>query len=460
MSARLLIVEDEAHQARGLQLHLELDGHQVDVAASGAEALDRDLTRYELVLCDLRLPDMGGLEVFQKATELHGQRRPTFVILTAYGTVEVAREALKAGVYDFLTKPVDATELSVLVEQVVEKRRLARENRELASRMEDHAASSRLVGESEPFRRMLELARTAAESEATILIRGESGTGKELVAELIHQSSPRRDGPFVKVNCAAIPEPLLEAELFGHEKGAFTDAYRARQGRFELAGGGTIFLDEIGDMSPALQVKLLRVLQERELERLGGQGKVIPLDFRLVAATNRDLEALVAERRFREDLYYRINVITVLVPPLRERLADVEPLASAFCARFSHKNNKSFRGISPEALRALLAHDWPGNVRELENVIERAVVLGQGDRIELEHLGQLETPPAQTPQGADLLDRLISAEVPLADIEQELIRHALEQARGNVSKAARLLGLTRRTLQYRMSKYELGSTSR
>ena len=453
MAAKLLIVEDEAHQARGLQLHLELDGHQVDVAASGAEALTKDLPSYALVLCDLRLPDMGGLDVYTRASAALGERCPTFVILTAYGTVEVAREALKTGVYDFLTKPVDPTELSVLVEQVVEKRRLERENRELARSMDAEGVQERLVGRSESFRRMLDLATTAAQSEATILIRGESGTGKELVAELMHRASPRSEGPFIKVNCAAIPAALLEAELFGHERGAFTDAHRARQGRFELASGGTIFLDEIGDMSPSLQVKLLRVLQERELERLGGQGKVIPLDFRLVAATNRDLEQLVSERRFREDLYYRINVITIRVPPLRERREDVEHLANAFCARFSHKNGKHFRGISGDSLELLLSHDWPGNVRELENVIERAVVLGQGDRIEPEHLSSLEAAPAVA--DADLLDRLVTTAVPLSELEQQMIRQALDRCGGNVSRAARTLGLTRRTMQYRMSKYEI-----
>ena len=454
MSTKLLIVEDELPQARGLAAHLTLDGHEVDQAASGEEALTLDLKSYALVLCDLRLPDMGGLEVFERVRRMLGAEAPVFVILTAYGTVEVAREALKAGAYDFLTKPVDPTELSVLVDHVAERRRLERANRELAEAVDGQLVGERLIGHSPPFLRMIELAETAAESEATIMIRGESGTGKEAVAELIHRHSPRRDGPFVKVNCAAIPEPLLESELFGHERGAFTDARRSRKGRFEIANGGTIFLDEIGDMSPSLQVKLLRVLQERELERLGGEGRVIPLDFRLVAATNRDLEALVQSREFREDLYYRINVITVEVPALRDRPEDVEHLANSFAARFGRKNERLVHGVSREALLRLQAHDWPGNVRELENVIERAVVLGgRSAWVERQHLASLDAPSPLV--DGDRIERLLVAGVPLDEVERELIVQALSRSRGNVTQAARLLGLSRRTLQYRMGKHAI-----
>jgi len=454
MSTKLLIVEDEIAQARGLAAHLTLDGHEVDQAVSGEEALSKDLRSYALVLCDLRLPDMGGLEIFERVRHSLGAEAPVFVILTAYGTVEVAREALKAGAYDFLTKPVDPTELSVLVDHVAERRRLERANRELAEAVDERAVSERLIGRSEAFRSMVELAETAAESEATIMIRGESGTGKEVIAELIHRSSPRAEGPFVKVNCAAIPESLLESELFGHEKGAFTDARRSRKGRFEAANGGTIFLDEIGDMSPTLQVKLLRVLQERELERLGGEGRVIPLDFRLVAATNRDLEALVQTREFREDLYYRINVITVEVPPLRERAEDIELLANHFAARFGRKNERQVHGVSREALARLQAHDWPGNVRELENVIERAVVLGgRSPWVERQHLATLDAPSPLV--DGDRIERLLGAEVSLDEVERELIVKALARVRGNVTQAAKLLGLSRRTLQYRMGKHEV-----
>ncbi len=453
--ARLLIVEDEAPQANALRQLLELDGYAVDTCQTGAEALAQLEAGYELILCDLRLPDMDGMGVFHRVREALGDDAPTFAILTAYGTVEGAREALKGGVYDFITKPVDSTELSVLVKNVLEKRRLRRENQRLSRAVGTQEIAARLVGESPPFREMVELAKAAAESEATILIRGESGTGKEMVAELIHRTSPRANGPFIKVNCSAIPETLLEAELFGHERGAFTDARKARKGRFELANGGTIFLDEIGDMSPALQVKLLRVLQERVLERLGGQGKPIALDFRLVAATNRNLEEMVRTGAFREDLYYRINVITIPVPPLRERPGDVELLANAFCARFTRKNNKGFGGIEPAAMARLRAHDWPGNVRELENVIERAVVLGQGPAIKSEHLADFDgrSHATRPTSSDDLIDQLVESHLSLDDLERDMIRQALERTEGNVTQAAKVLGITRRTLQYRMEKH-------
>jgi DNA-binding NtrC family response regulator len=474
--ARILIVEDELTQAKGLQGLLELEGLDVGICETGGSAVEQALEGgWDLILSDLRLPDMDGLEVHRKVREAQGDGAPTFVILTAYGTVESAREALKAGVYDYLTKPVDPTELTFmvrvildkrrlrrenLVRVILDKRRLRRENLELIQQMASPCLEERLIGESPSFLGTIDLARNAGQSQATILIRGESGTGKELVAELIHEASPRRDGAFVKVNCGAIPEALLEAELFGHEQGAFTDARKSRKGRFELADGGTIFLDEIGEMSPAIQVKLLRVLQERQLERLGGQGKVIELDIRLVAATNRDLETMVAEGTFREDLYYRINVITVKLPPLRERPGDVELLAKFFCRRFTQKNGKDFRGLSPPALEYLRQHDWPGNVRELENVIERAVVLGHGEWLEPDHLIDLHKPksrPASSqgriPSRGELVDQVLESQIDLDTFERTIIRQALARSEGNVSQAARILGLTRRTLQYRMEKH-------
>ena len=460
--ARVLIVEDETAQARALQALLEFEGHDVRTCDDGASALEVARQGCEIILSDLRLPDMDGLEIFRRVREALGEEAPTFVILTAYGTVESAREALKAGVFDYLTKPVNQTELTFMVKNVLDQRRLRRENRELSREVGRLSIQERLIGQAPGFLSTLELARNAARSEATILIRGESGTGKELVAELIHATSPRAAGPFVRVNCAAIPETLLEAELFGHERGAFTDARKARKGRFELASGGTIFLDEIGEMTPALQVKLLRVLQERRQERLGGQGQEIPLDIRLVAATNRDLEKMVAQGEFREDLYYRINVITIELPPLRQRPGDVELLARRFCARFTQKNAKAFQGLSPEALARLDAHDWPGNVRELENVIERAVVLGQGEWIRPEHLFELQERPGGPPAGAspassaqELIDCLLQEHVTLEGFEEELIRQALQRSAGNVTQAGRLLGLSRRTMQYRMGKHEI-----
>ena len=451
--SRILIVEDVRVQAVHLQRLLERDGHRVEVRAdtpgalAAIEALDP-----ELVLTDLKLAaNDDGLSLFRAATAQLGPDAPAFVILTAYGTVASAREALKSGVYDYITKPV---ELRVLVKNVLEYRRLQRENRALSKAVLARQVEEQLIGSSRAFESTLMLAKAAAESETTILIRGESGTGKELIAELIHAASPRAGGPFVKVNCGAIPETLLEAELFGHEQGAFTDARQARKGRFELADDGTIFLDEIAEMSPNLQVKLLRVLQERELERLGGQGQVIPLDIRLVAATNRDLEAMVAEGTFREDLYYRINVISIHAPPLRERRGDIELLANHFCASFNSKNNKSFKGVSPTALEVLRRYPWPGNVRQLENVMERAVVLGKGPWVQPEHLPSelLEHPGLELDQTADVVDLILDAGLTLDDVNRLLIERSLESTGGNVSQAARQLGLTRRTLQYRINR--------
>jgi two-component system, NtrC family, response regulator HydG len=454
MNGRVLIVEDVRVQALHLRRILERDGHQVETCSDLTTAAAALATRaFDLVLTDLHLADGGdGLALFKQMRETAGEEAPTFVIVTAYGTVESARDALRSGVYDYITKPVDPTELANLVGNVLEYRRLRRENRELSQAVAARRVEEKLIGQSVPFLSMIELARAAAGSEATILIRGESGTGKELIAELIHAASPRAKGPFVKVNCGAIPEPLLEAELFGHEQGAFTSANQARKGRFELASGGTIFLDEIGEMSPALQVKLLRVLQERELERLGGQGQVIPLDIRLLAATNRDLEEMIRSAQFREDLYYRINVITIHAPPLRERRGDIELLANHFCARFNEKNKKGFKGISPAALELLRRYHWPGNVRELENVIERAVVLGRGEWIAPEHLPEPLRQATARKDAGDFAERVLDAGIGLEEFGKQLIDRALESTSGNVSQAARKLGLTRRTLQYRLGK--------
>ncbi|MGE0712293.1 MAG: sigma-54-dependent transcriptional regulator [Planctomycetota bacterium] len=455
--ARVLVVEDVRTQALFLRRVLEADGHEVisvrDVSAALTELFHGGI---ELVISDLRLEQQGdGIDLFRRAREQLAAAAPSFVILTAHGTVEAAREALLAGVYDFLTKPVDPTELSVIVKNAIEFRRLREENRALTQAVAVQKVRERLIGNSRAFGAVIELAQAAAESEATILVRGESGTGKELIAELIHAASPRAAGPLVKVNCGAIPENLLEAELFGHEKGAYTDAHQARAGRFELAHGGTIFLDEVAEMSPALQVKLLRVLQERELERLGGQGQVIPLDVRLVAATNRDLEALIVDGRFREDLYYRINVITIQAPPLRERAGDVELLANHFCARFTEKNHKQFLRISAPAMEILRRHSWPGNVRELENVIERAVVLGRGEEILPSHLPDalLHAPRASAEDVLKTaIDHVFEDQIPLEDFSRQVIERAVQRHRGNITQAARVLGLTRRALQYRIDR--------
>ena len=454
MPGRVLVVEDVRTQAQFLKRLLELDGHEVAVSPDADSAFD-ELARggWDLVLTDMVLDDHDGITLFRRINEMLGEDAPYVAILTAYGTVESAREALKAGVYDFLTKPVDRRDLQVLVKNALEHRRLRRENRELSQAVAAREVEEGIVGRSPAFAAALDLAKAAAPSEATILIRGESGAGKEMFAELIHASSTRGSKPLIKVNCGAIPEQLLEAELFGHEQGAFTDAHQARRGRFELANGGTIFLDEIGDMSPTLQVKLLRVLQERELERLGGQGTVIPLDVRLIAATNRDLEALIEDGAFREDLYYRINVISIHCPPLRERRGDIELLANHFRKRFNDKNRKAFQGVSEEALELMRRYAWPGNVRELENVVERAIVLGRDELIRPEHLPpNVRKAVANADGSGDLLERVLDSGLGLEALGRVLIERALEHSDGNVSQAARQLGLTRRTLQYRMDR--------
>jgi len=456
MSAgRVLVVEDMRVQAHLLRRLLKREGYEVDVAmdvGSGVEALlSRD---YDLVLADMVMEgERDGLELYERTQSLFGAQAPTVVILTAYGTVESAREALRAGVYDYLTKPVDHRELSVVVKHALEHERLMRENRELNRAKAAREARGRLVGSSPSFQRTLRYVEEAAPTGSSLLLLGESGTGKERVAELVHAMSPRAAGPWIPVNCAAIPEPLLEAELFGHEEGAFTDARRARRGKFEQAHGGTVFLDEVGEMSPKLQVKLLRVLQERQIERLGGSGQVVPVDFRLIAATNRDLAAEVRGGHFREDLYYRINVISIELPPLRQRLGDVELLAEFFRERFNAKNETAFRGFSPEALRLLSRYGWPGNVRELENVIERAVVLGQGEWILPEHLPKVihQSPEPEAPL-VDLLRYALDDGLSLEQVSSLVIAQALEDSKGNVSQAARQLGVTRRTLDYRLQR--------
>jgi len=448
---RILVVDDDPNQSSLLRDILTFEGFTVEAVSSSEQALATMRREpYPIVLSDLRMPDMDGLELFRRVREISPES--AFIIMTAHGTVDTALLSMKEGVYDYILKPINARELVATIEKALEFMRLKTENRSLKAKIEESKLGDRVVYASKKMEELMELVRTVAKSEATVLIRGESGTGKELIANAIHGYSNRAQGPFVKVNCAAIPENLLEDELFGHEKGAFTDAQRERKGKFELANGGTIFLDEIGDMPPPLQVKILRVLQERQFERIGGT-KTLSVDVRLIAATNRDLEALIRDGEFRQDLYYRLNVIQIMLPPLRERGDDVLKLAAYFLEKFNKKNQKSFRGFSAEAQQILMNYSWPGNVRELENAIERAVVLGQGEEIRPEHL------PAHmkghTRTSDDLVARLFDSELSLDDLERELIQKALDRTSWNQSKAARLLGLTRRTLQYRVEKYNI-----
>jgi two-component system NtrC family response regulator len=444
---RVLVVDDEPAQLELVAGFLRKRGFDTEEASDGAAALARFKREpFDLVLTDQKMPDCSGLELLDRVRALNPEA--AVIIVTAYGTIETAVSAIKAGAADYLTKPLNLEELLHRVQQVRERRRLATENRELREALAERHRVEGIIGDSGRMQEVLSMVRRAAPSDATVLIRGESGTGKELIARAIHFASPRAAGPLVRVNCAALPEGLLESELFGHEKGAFTGATAARKGRFELADGGSLFLDEIGDLPLHLQVKLLRVLQEREFERVGAS-RSIAVNVRILAATHRDLEGLVRDGRFRDDLYYRINVVTILLPPLRERREDLPPLIDHFVRVFAAKNGKAIRGLTRQAREALLRYDYPGNVRELENLIERAVVLTRDDAIDVADLPLTLADPAREaspPAG------LVAA---VEGLERRMIRDALAGAAGVQTRAAELLGISERVLRYKLRKYGL-----
>jgi len=382
--ATLLVADDDPGLRESLERTLTREGYKVVLASDGRAALERvQAGGVDLIVTDLRMPGLTGLELLRAAKAIMPD--VDVILLTAFGTVEEAVKAMKDGAYDFLTKPFRREQLIKLVDKALERRDLIEQNKALKKQLEDIRAKGQMIGASPSFRRMLTLVEQVADSSATILIQGESGTGKELVARTIHERSARRNGPFVAVNCAALPETLLESELFGYEKGAFTGAVGRKEGRFELANGGTLFLDEVADLSLVTQPKILRMLQEGEFERLGGT-RSLQVDVRIVAATNQDLSEMVKEKRFREDLYYRLNVITVRVPPLRERHEDIRVLAQHYLRVYAAKNGRKLEGFSNEALERLESYAWPGNVRELENLIERTVLLARKDRIDAEDL--------------------------------------------------------------------------
>jgi DNA-binding NtrC family response regulator len=444
---RILVVDDEPAQRELVAGFLRRQGFDVTTAADGETALERfRATPADAILTDQKMPGLSGLAVVEAARAIDPD--VAVIVMTAYGTIESAVTAMKGGAADYLTKPVNLDELLRRLDRLRERRALVRENRELRAALDDGQRVEGVIGESAAMQEVLSLVRRVAASEATVLIRGESGTGKELIARAVHHASARAAGPLVCVNCAALPETLLESELFGHEKGAFTGAHAARQGRFEAAHGGSLFLDEIGDLPLHLQVKLLRVLQEREVERLGSS-RPIPVDVRLLAATHCDLEAAVRAGTFRDDLYYRLDVVTVTVPPLRERRADIPPLLEHFVARFARDNGKPIRGLTQEARDALLRYDYPGNVRELENLVERAVVLTRDDVI---GLGDLPLGVREPGPGGD-------ATLPAATegLERRLIREALAAAGGVQTRAAEALGISERVLRYKLRKYGLGA---
>ena len=446
----ILIVDDEKNTREGLARALQRK-HSVYLADNGQTALNLlDQHHVDIILSDIRMPGMDGMTLIRRA--LTRTPQPVCILLTAYGTIESAVEAMKTGAYDFLPKPVNLDKLDMLIERALHSRDMENENRELKEQLNKKYGLENIIGKTPVMEQVFDQIRQVAPSRVTVMIQGESGTGKELVAHAIHRLSPRLHGPFVAVHCAALPESLLESELFGHEKGAFTGAVGQRQGRFERADGGTLFLDEIGEISPVIQVKLLRVLEERVVERVGGETP-LDVDVRVVTATNRDLEAMVAEGSFREDLFYRLNVVQVTLPPLRAHREDIPLLASHFLKQASRENEKDVKSITPEALEVLMAHDWPGNVRELRNRIESMVVMCHSDKIGLRDL------PAELRAASPAASRRNATS--LEETEKRLIAEALNQHKGNKTKAAEQLGISRRTIHRKVKEFGLdGPTDR
>jgi DNA-binding NtrC family response regulator len=442
---RVLVVDDEVNARTALADLLRDQGYDVEMAADAFKAMGKYAAfSPHVVITDLHMPGMDGIELLKK---IRAEEDPAEVVLvTAFGDVSSAVQAMRDGAANYLTKPVNFDELLIVLEKLFAQRDLARETRQLRARVRDRVAPHNIVGNAPPMQRVFEIIDQVAPSKATVLITGESGTGKELVANAIHQRSPRANGPFIKLHCAALAESLLESELFGHEKGSFTGAMARKDGRFSLADGGTLFLDEIGEISPAIQVKLLRFLQEHEFERVGGT-QTIRVDVRVVAATNRNLLDEISKGRFREDLYYRLNVVSLEMPSLRERRADVPALVKFFIDRYAAANGKSIEGSTPDALELLMNYNWPGNVRELENAIERAVVLCPGPQIEAKYL-----PPSIKPMVAPTSMPVIPGAT-LAELERYAILETMKATGGSTSRAAEMLGISTRTVQYRLHEY-------
>ncbi len=443
---RILVVDDEANARTALAELLAQEGYVTEMAPDGNRALDL-IPAFEpdVILTDLKMPGLDGIGLLERGAKL--APHATFLVMTAFGTIDTAVEAIKKGADNYLTKPLDLDAVTALVMRALEKSRLKREAIDLRNQLHERFAFDQILGSHPAMQRVMKMVAQVAPSRTTVLVSGESGTGKELIGAAIHHNSPRRDRPFVRLNCAALAESLLESELFGHERGAFTGATARREGRFEQAQRGTLFLDEVSEIPPGTQVKLLRFLQEREFERVGGN-ETLEVDVRIVAATNQPLKELVAAGRFREDLYYRLNVVQIDVPPLRERRSDVPVLAQHFLSRFARENERKVRGFTPDALRALMVCPWPGNVRELENAIERAVVLSTGSLIDATDL----------PGANEASERERGAFVPgttLAQLERIAITKTLESVGGSTRRAAQLLGVSRRKIQYRLKEWGL-----
>jgi|OpeIllAssembly_1097287.scaffolds.fasta_scaffold02015_4 DNA-binding NtrC family response regulator len=441
-TAKLLIVDDEVIMRESLAGWLERDGHAVQTAASGEGALKlcRE-SRFDILLVDIKMEGMNGLEVLRRVKDIDPD--VAVVMITAYGSIATAIEAMKNGASDYMLKPFDPNEIGVLIEKILRQQAQARENLYLKEQFKERARFESMIGQSSAMQQIFDLIRDVAPSEATVLITGETGTGKGLAAKAIHSHSPRCEGPYVVVNCGAIPEHLMESELFGYEKGAFTDAKQTKKGRLELAHGGTLFLDEIGEISMRMQIDLLRVLEDRVFYRVGGT-QPIEADFRIIAATNRNLEQAIGEGRFREDLYYRLNVVSFAMPPLRRRKEDIPLLAENFLHRYAQETHRSIDKISRETIDEMMIYDWPGNVRELENAIERAVVVGKGRQIMPEDMPISCRKPEAGPRAQRL-----------KDMEKELIHRTLEENGWNIVRSAKILGIDRSTLYSKIKRYQL-----
>jgi putative PEP-CTERM system response regulator len=445
MKFTILIVDDEKNIREGLGKALEQEGYEISLASDGEEASKLiDSENVDLVIADLKMPKMSGQELLKRVASSY----PTVpvIILTGHGTIESAVTAMRDGAFDFITKPVNLDRLSMLVKRALSNRELILQHRELQEELEKQRGLKNIIGKSPAMKKIFDVINQVAPTKASVLITGESGVGKEIVADAIHRLSNRKDKPFIKVHCAALSESLLESELFGHERGAFTGALNRKRGRFELAHNGTIFLDEIGEIDQSIQIKILRVLQEKEFERVGGE-QTISVDVRIISATNRDLQAAITEGSFREDLFYRLNVVNIHIPPLRERKEDIPLFLAAFIKEFAQENGKPVEGIDSKARAMLYAYSWPGNVRELRNCIESAVVMSKGTIITPDDL----PPSVKTETGEN--DIRIPLGSTLSEAEREIIQHTLSSNRGNKSKTAEILGIGRKTLHRKLKEY-------
>lgn len=445
MQYTILIIDDEKNIREGLGAALEMEGYKIALASDGKAGLERIVKGdIDLVITDLRMPEVSGEHVLAKVSA-ENPGVPV-IVLTGHGSIDSAVDAMRNGAYDFLTKPLNLDQLVLIVKRALQGRELVLKHKELQEELNSRKSFESIIGKSAEMQKIFEIVRKAAGSKASVLITGESGVGKELIANALHNLSPRRDNSLIKVHCAALSENLLESELFGHEKGAFTGATSLKRGRFELANGGTIFLDEIGEIDQNVQIKILRVLQDKRFERVGGE-ETLEVDVRVIAATNRDLEAEIAAGRFREDLYYRLNVVHIHVPPLRDRRDDIPLLITAFLQEFAKENGKTIEGIDSRARSALYKFDWPGNIRQLRNCLESAVVMSSGPIIKLEDLPPSIAGSSQT----DIIE--VPAGIPMAEAEKMLILQNLAINKGNKTKTADILGIGRKTLHRKLDEY-------